>query len=447
MKVSWLPCKMVSLRIVVLLPLLTGCGQRNEYVAPPPPEVSVAEPTQRDVVDYVHFTGTTRATATVEVRSRVTGFLQSINFKDGATVAKGDLLFVLEQAPFQNALSAAEAELKLVGAQLNQLKSTQADQIRQAEARARSAKAQLDYAEARFRRVDTLARQNTVTEDERQEAVATRDQAASAYQEAKLAWEVARNSAAALMEQAEAQVSAAQAAVDEANLNLSYTRVEAPIAGRVGAHMVDVGNLVTSGTSLLTTIENYVPIHAHFYLGEDDVLRFMEMRRRENLPSIEENPPKLELGLTEGEYPYVGYLDFAELGVDPETGTALRRGIFPNADQSLVPGLFVRIRAPLGNAKPRMMVSARAIAADQRGDYLLVVNNQNVVEYRPVKLGIADAGMVVVESGVNPGELVVVNGLQRARPGTTVAPQKTEMVAGPIPPSTSAAGTSIASAQ
>ena len=370
----------VLLPVVGILPWVAGCEKRNEYVAPPPPEVSVAKPIERDVVDYIDFTGTTRALATVEIRARVNGYLESIHFTDGANVEKGQLLFVLEQAPFETALAAAKANLQ-------------------------KAQAALKLAEAEIRRITPLVKRGAMPEQDLDIKTAERATAA-------------------------AEVAGAQAAIDEANLNLQYTRIEAPMAGRISRHMVDVGNLVQSQSTLLTTIENYQPVHAYFYLAEDDLLRFMEMRREQNLPSIQEQSITLHMGLEEGDgYPYEGKLDFAELGVDPDTGTAMRRGVFPNENMELVPGLFVRLRAAVGEPKPRLLVSARAVAADQRGNYLLVVNDENVVEYRPVKLGITEGGLSVVEDGIKPGESVIVNGLQRARPGAKVNPQPAEQIA------------------
>jgi RND family efflux transporter MFP subunit len=174
----------------------------------------------------------------------------------------------------------------------------------------------------------------------------------------------------------------------------------------------------------LATIESIDPIHVYFYLSESEILRFMEMLRKNELPDPREKPPELKIGIGSGdEFEFTGTLDFRELGLDPGTGTTVRRAIVPNPDKKLIPGLFVHIRAEIGKPLPRLLVEERALGSDQRGDYVLTVDEKNVVQYRPVKLGIAMDQMRVIESGLQDGDRVIVNGLQRARPGATVDPQ------------------------
>jgi RND family efflux transporter MFP subunit len=340
----------------------------------------VARPIEDQVLDYLQFTGTTQATDRVDIRARVAGYLKEIAFEDGAWVEKGDLLFIIEPAPFEAALASASAQLE-------------------------KAQASLKLAEANYRRIAPLARQGTVTE---QELDVQRAQVATAA----------------------ADVSAAKAAVTQARLNLDYTRIEAPISGRIGRNLVDVGNLIQVEATLLATVENYAPIYAYFSVSESDVLRLMQMRRAAGLSGVKQNPPPIFLGLSSEEgFPHEGRLDFTDLGVDPGTGTQMWRAIFPNRDRHLLPGLFGRLRLPVGQPEPELLITERAIGADQRGQYLLVVNDENKVEYRPVELGIAVEGMRVIKKGVKAGEWVVVNGLQRARPGAEVQPQKTELTA------------------
>ncbi|HTN77614.1 MAG TPA: efflux RND transporter periplasmic adaptor subunit [Pirellulaceae bacterium] len=358
---------------LLILCLLVGCQPPNAYQPPPAPEVAIAKLGTQDVEDYLEFTGTTRATDVVEVRARVGGYLRSIHFEDGADIKKGDLLFVIEREPFEVALALAKANLQ-------------------------KAKASLELAKSNLKRYEPLAQRNALTEQE---------------------LDVARADVAT----ADADVASGDAQVSKAELDLSYTEIRAPISGRIGRHMVDVGNLVVPQTNLLTTIESYQPIFAYFTVSEQDVLRLIERRRVSTSAGTTAQPRELQLGLTDqGDYPFAGELDFAEVGIDASTGTQMRRGVFANEDHRLVPGLFVRIRLPLGEPEPRTLIDERAIAADQRGEYALVVNDKNVVEYRPVALGMRVKGMRVVEDGIKPGEWVVVNGLQRARPGAPVKP-------------------------
>ncbi|MGD9636858.1 MAG: efflux RND transporter periplasmic adaptor subunit [Pirellulales bacterium] len=355
--------------------VVAGCGGKNQFVAPPPPQVTVALPVERPVSDSIEFIGHTEATATVDLRARVNGYLEKINFEDGATVQKGDLLFVIQQEPYQIALEAAKAELE-------------------------RAQATLALAQSEYRRIEPLVSQQAVTQAE-------------------------LDAQAAQVKTSLAGVALAESAVRRAELDLGYTEIRAPITGHIGRHLVDVGNLVQTETTPLAIIQSIDPIYAYFDLSELDLLRFMEMLRKHELPDPATNPPTLYLALANEEgFPHEGRLDFRELGVDPGTGTTMRRGIFPNPDSMLIPGLTVRIHAAVGSPVPKLLVEERAISTDQRGDFVLVVNDKNVVEYRPVKLGIADGPLRVVEEGIGPTDRVIVNGIQRARPGVTVNPQQ-----------------------
>lgn len=366
-----------------LLTLLAGCQKKNTLQLPPPPTVTVAKPVSEDVVETMEFTGQTKARESVELRSRVTGYLEKINFQDGAWVNQGDLLFVIEQAPFQAELDAAEASLA-------------------------KAQAALQLAEANVARTMKLAQEKASTQQQID------------VQKAEL-------------ETAKSEVRAAEVTVTQAKLNLAYTEIRAPISGQIGRHLVDIGNLIQSGEDPLAVVQSTDPIHAYFYVSESDVLRFMSLIRSNELPDPSKVPPKLKMGLgTESTFPHEGTLDFRDPAVDPATGTILRRGTFPNPDRTLIPGLFVKIRAEIGAPKPKLLVEERAISSDQRGDYLLIVKEKmdekenrvkKVVEYRPVKLGIAVGKKRVIEDGLSADDLVIVNGLQRARPNSEVTPE------------------------
>ncbi|MBX3438667.1 MAG: efflux RND transporter periplasmic adaptor subunit, partial [Planctomycetaceae bacterium] len=352
--------------------------QRAEYVPPPPPNVTVAVPLERPVQEYFEAPGQTRAVAVVELRARVDGYLKEIHFRDGELVTEGQLLFVIDKAPYQAIVASAEAALA-------------------------KSKAQLRLSEQQLIRTRSLAARQATTES-------TVD-----IQEAEQA-------------AATADVAAAEAALQQAQLNLSYTEIYAPFAGRMGRHLIDIGNLIQSEMTLLTSIESVDPIHAYFNVSESDLLRFREMQREGKLKISDADPITIELALGDsGDFAFKGTLDFREFGIDPSTGTTQRRAVFPNADGMLIPGLFARIRAAVGDPQDRLLVEERAVSADQRGAYLLVVDDQNIVQYRPVELGLLEDGIRAIESGLNPHDRVVVNGLQRARPGTEVAPETVEM--------------------
>ena len=367
----------LGLMAAVMTSALVGCAPKNEFVPPPPPQVTVAQPVEREVAHALVFTGWTQAMARVDLRARVNGYLEQVQFEDGALVTKGDLLFVIDQTPFKTALAAANAELQ-------------------------KAKAVLQLERSEYARTEPLVQRGAMTQAD-------------------------LDVASAELLTAEANVVAAEAAVRQANSNLSYTEIKAPLSGRIGRHLVDVGNLVQMEQTSLATIESYDPIHAYFSVSENDLLKYLALNRENggDAADLEAHPPALFLGLSNEEgYPHEGHFDFSERSIDRETGTAMRRGVFKNSDQSLVPGLFVRIKAPVGAPRPRLLVEERAVSADQRGDYLLVVDAKNVVQYRPVKLGTTTEGMRVVESGVSADDWIVVNGLQRARPGAAVNPTR-----------------------
>lgn len=355
---------------------IVGCAKPNEFVQPPPPAVTVAQPVEREIVHQLEFTGSTRATEAVDVRARVNGYLQKIEFVDGADVNAGDILFIIEPAPFEAALDSAKAALQ-------------------------KAEATLALANADLARTEPLVQRGASTEQEldvKKADVAT----------------------------AKADVAAAKAALVQAELNLSYTQVRAPISGRVSRHMVDIGNLVQAETTMLTRVEAFDPIHVYFAISESDVVELMAKSPGTNAAALKANPPAIFMGLTgENGYPHEGKLDFAEAGIDPQSGTQMRRGIFPNADKSLVPGMFVRVRLPVGSPAPGLMVPDRAIAMDQSGEYVLVVNDKDTVERRSVKLGLRVGNMRVVSEGIQASDWIVINGLQRARPGTPVKPDRT----------------------
>ena len=367
---------------------LAGCDS-NTYVEPPAPKVTVAQPMIQDITDYLEFTGTLVASEKAEARARVSGVLQSMHFVPGTMVTEGDLLFVIDPAEYEADLQAAEAELA-------------------------GAKSNYDRAKIEYGRAQTLYKKKAGAEAD------------------VVKWRVEQ-------ELASADILRAEAKVVRAELNLGYTQVTAPLTGRVGRNEVDIGNLVgESEATVLTEVTLFDPIYAYFNLNERDLLRVLKIHRKatkaKDLDSGKVSDRDLELplylGLADEEgFPHEGLFDFAESGVDPETGTLQLRGIFdnPGATPALLPGLFTRIRLPLGNRPDMPLVTERAVANDQGGVYLLVVNSEDMVERRSIKTGQRMDGLIVVEDGLQKDDRVIVKGVQRARPGRKVAPESVDM--------------------
>lgn len=371
---------------------LTACDQKNEYIAPPPPEVTVSQPVQQSVTEYIEFTGTTQSVGVAEVRAQASGILKSMHFEPGLNVRQGDLLFIIEPELYQAKLAAAQAELV-------------------------SAKAQLKRAQAELNRVDELIKKSFISKTE--------------YLQLKTERDVAQ-----------ATIGLKSAVVQSAKIQLSYTRVTAPISGRISRNAVDIGNLVGEGeATLLTTVTQYQPMYAYFHLNERDLLRLMKLSS-EKAQQLGHNQEKelyqnlnipLFLGLADEEgYPHEGELDFVESELNTSTGTIELRGVFTNSEQPerLIPGLFSRLRLPVGKMPNALLINERAIGSDQSGHYLLVVNQENKVEKRLVTLGQHLDGMVVISKGIKAGDKVIINGLQKARPGSVVNPTTASATAG-----------------
>ena len=368
---------MTGLMIAVSCCVPAGC-KHQEAPAPPPPVVTVAKPVRQEVINYEYFTGRTDAIASVDLRARVQGFLKSIHFKDGTEVKKGALLFVIDPAPFKAKLDQAEASLartKAVG----------------------------ENAEFHYKRLKEAYDKKVATSLELFNALYIRDETV-------------------------ANVASAKAVVEQARIDLGYTKVYAPIDGRMSRHLVDIGNLVgVSEPTLLATIISQDPIYAYFDISESDPLVHIELQRlrRDDSKPRERNKLSADLGLTgEAGYPHVGHLDYCSNRVDPGTGTFRIRGVWPNGQRVMLPGMFARIRLPIGKEKHALLVPSVAVAADQAGSYLLVVDSRNVVRHQRVKLGETVKGLRVVREGLKPDDWVVVNGLQRARVGSMVTPQR-----------------------
>jgi multidrug efflux system membrane fusion protein len=360
--------------------LLSGCARNEaaEQKAAPLPQVSVASVLSRKVTESDEFTGRFEAVERVEIRPRVSGYIASVNFTEGSEVTKGDVLFVIDPRPY-------EAERDRARAQLAQAHS------------------QLVLAKSERDRATSLLTQHAISQEEFDTRTAGR-------------------------EQAEANVAAAQAALDAAALNLSFTRVSAPISGRISRALVTSGNLVGSGQTLLTTLVSLDPIYVSFDGDEQEYLKYTKHARTSHGGGPPDAASVVKVGLAdEGGYPHQGVMVFVDNALDPATGTIRSRARLDNHERLFTPGLFARVQL-LGSAShDAVLINDSAVGTDQTVRYVLVVASGNKIEYRPVQLGPVIDGLRVVQSGLAPGETIVVNGLQRVRPGAQIQPQRVAM--------------------
>lgn len=371
-------------RAVALAAAVAGCGG-NRYAPPPPPEVTVSKPVSQEVTTYNEFTGHTVAVEAIDIRARVQGYLQSVNFTPGTEVKQGDLLFVIEPVLYQSKYDQAAADLE------------------GKEAQARAAEAQLQITQAIYAR-----------------SAGSRTDLVQKTQERDLA---------------KAQAAMARATLDAARLDLSYTRIYAPISGRIDRNLVDVGNLVGVGeATVLATIVRPNPVYVYFTASERELLQFRELQREDRTVARLGENGRAYLGLvTETGFPHVGEISYSSNRVDPDTGTIELRAVFPNTSGVLVPGLFARIRLPFTREKA-LLVPDVAIESDQGGRFLLTVDDKDTVQYHRIEVGpMVESGMRVVQDGITADDWVVVNGLQRARPGAIVKPTRTETAAPAAP--------------
>jgi multidrug efflux system membrane fusion protein len=364
--------------------LLVGCnGSKNAYVPPPPPKVVVAQSIQQPVTLYFELTGNTQAINSVDLVARVQGYLESIDYKDGEFVTKGTHLFGIERDTYQQQLDQANATLAA-----NQ--------------------ATLEYNTAEYNRQATLARQDFASQSIAQQWKANQDSAA-------------------------AQVLSAKAAIELAKINLGYTNVLAPFDGVVTNHLADVGALVGySGPTKLATIVQTDPLYVYFSLSEPQVLTIKENNAKAGLPfrTTDLGGIPVDIGLQGEEgYPHQGHMDYASPQVDQSTGTLTVRAVFDNKDHSLLPGLFARVRTPIGHLDKALLTRNDAIGTSQEGSYVLVVGPDNVVQRKIVKTGDKEGQLRIIESGLDQGDWVVTEGIQRAFPGAKVEPQRTELTA------------------
>jgi RND family efflux transporter MFP subunit len=359
---------------------LTGCNQPQAAPPskPPPAEVKVSHPVIKEVTDYEDFPGRIEAINSIEVRARVTGYLDKVNFDEGSEVKQGDVLFEIDARPYQAELNRAEANLVQAEAHLKRLN-------------------------ADYQRAVGLLPKGAMGREEFDKITGDRAEASAA-------------------------VGVAKASKDLAQLNLGFTKVRAPIGGRISRRFIDPGNMVKADDSPLTNIVSLDPIHAYFDVDERTTLRLQRLIRSEQVQWSQGGGVRVLLGLADEDgFSQEGTINFSDNKVDADTGTWRLRGIFANPKRILSPGLFVRIRLPIGRPYSALLVSEQALGADQGKKFVYVVDANNAVRYRDVQVGRLHDGLRVIAKGLTKDELVVVSGLQRIRDGATVKPEPVEM--------------------
>lgn len=402
---------------------LVGCGSGNVYHEPPPPEVIVTTPVSESVTSYVEYVGTAQAFEKVELRARVKGFLKQKLFKDGAYVKAGQLLFVIDEEQFQARLEQAQARQAEAQSALRKSENSKMREV--AQAQLDLDEAQLSLARLEEARYQHLVAKNASSREDLDRAEATRKKNEAQVASDRANLEQSRADYEANILSAKSALAGARAEVRTAEIDLGYCRISAPIEGRINHREFDVGNFVGDGQStVLATIVKTDPIHAYVSLSEDDLLRVESMSRLGRQQDYRTEPIPIEMGLgNEQGYPRQGIVDYLDPSIDSGTGTVRIRGVFPNPDGHVSPGLFVRVRMPLDRRDNALLVPERAVSSDQAGQYLLVVADEDKVERRPVKLGTTLGTLREVTGQIKPGDRVVVDGLLRARPGLKVQPK------------------------
>ncbi len=369
--------------LAALLPLalaLAGCGQSQPPAAPPPPAVTVAKPVQRAVTDLDEYVGRFVAIDSVEIRARVSGYLDQIHFRDGQMVKQGDLLFTIDKRPFENTLAQARANLA-------------------------QARANMAYAESDLERGRLLSRDRTITEQ-------VFEQRTQAFRSAQ------------------ASVQANEATVRQAALDVEFTELRAPVAGRIGDRRVSPGNLVAGGTvastTLLATIVSLDPVRFEFTMDEASYLRYERFAQSGKEVTGREGGVKVGLKLLDDKsFDHVGHMDFVDNVIDRSSGTIRGRAVFSNPTGVLTPGMFGRIRVPGSPTYNALLVPDAAIGSEQIKKFVLVVDNDNTAVAKYVTLGqLVDDNLRVIKDGIAASDNVVVNGLARVRPGQKVTPQE-----------------------
>ena len=357
---------------------IVTAGAAMAQMPPPAPPVTISPPLQKEIVEWDQFTGQFQAVDFVEIRARVAGYLTEIHFQDGQTVKKGDLLFVIDPRPYEAALASMRAQLG-------------------------QAEAQVGLAQAQLNRSAELRKRDF--------------EPASAYDQRVSDLKVAT-----------ASVEAAKAAIRTAELNVEFTRITAPITGRISRHQVSIGNLISGGdggaATLLTTIVSLDPIYFNFDMSEADYLAYQRASAKGLMRSTRDNTVAVSLHLTDEKgWPHEGRMNFVENQVDRLSGTIRVRAVFANPNLLFTPGQFGRIRIPGSEPYQAILIPDAAVVTDQSRKIVLTVNDENVIVPKIIRPGPSYEGLRIVRSGLQPTDKIVINGLMRARPGAKVAPK------------------------
>lgn len=361
--------------VVALSFWLAGCNNQQPAThGLPAPEVTVSKPEQKEVVNWNEFTGRTAAVKLVKVTPRVSGYIVDIPFKEGDLVHKGDLLFQIDPRPYQHACEQAVGQLQ-------------------------QAQANRQLQDVTFARQQRLRETGVIAKEDYDTALSNKGQAA-------------------------AQVVSAQAALNSAQLNLEFTHVTSPIDGRVSRQLVNIGNLVQADSTELTTIVSIDPIYAYFSMDELAALTYQRLVREGKLAGSQDGKVPVYLQLQdETGFPHEGTIDFSDNAFDSSTGTLLVRGSFPNTDGFLTPGNFVRVRVASSPKYDALLVADRAIGSDQDQSFVYVVDSKNIARLRHITTGQLAEGLRVVKSGLRPDDLVIINGIIKVRPDSSIKPQ------------------------
>jgi RND family efflux transporter MFP subunit len=374
---------LIAISIVFSSIFLASCGKSGAPQAPPPPQVSVAQVLEKRVKDWDEFTGRLQAVETVEIRPRVSGYIDKVAFTEGSLVKRGTLLFIIDPRPYKAEYDKAAADVKRF-------------------------KTALELGQIELTRVQHLKDSGAVSQEELDERKST-------------------------VAQSEANVSGAQAALETASLNLGFTQVMSPVDGRVSRAEVTRGNLVSGGINggtLLSSVVSVDPIYIYFDADEQSFLRYTKLARDGDKTISREAGLPVNVGLAnESGFPHAGKLDFVDNQLNPQTGTIRARAVLQNKDGQFTPGLFARVQLLGSGEYSAILIDDRAVNTDQSQKYVYVVNAKNEIEYRKVTLGRVIDGLRVVREGLKAGDVIVVDGAQRVHPGITVTPEKILMVA------------------